>query len=127
MPVPSSLYEQILIESQKSPEAPAIRAPRKETMSYGELSRHIRSIALHLSRLGIQHGDRVAVVLPNGPEMATAFLAVSSVCACAPLNPTYPYNEFLFSLSDLHVKALVALQGTKLLCTWRLPHWKSRS
>ncbi len=110
---PSSLYELILNESQISPQGPAIRAPRKETLSYGELSQHLRSIALQLSRLGIHHEDRVAVVLPNGSEMATAFLAVSSVCACAPLNPGYQYDEFLFSLSDLHIKALVTLAGSK--------------
>jgi acyl-CoA synthetase (AMP-forming)/AMP-acid ligase II/acyl carrier protein len=45
--------------------------------------------------------------------MATAFLALSSVCACAPLNPSYPLDEFHFSLSDLHVKALVALAGSE--------------
>ena len=113
MPSPSSLYELILNESQISPQAPAIRAPGKETLSYGELSRHLQSTALQLSRLGIKAGDRVAVVLPNGPEMATAFLAVSSVCACAPLNPGYPYDEFHFSMSDLHVRALVALPGSE--------------
>jgi acyl-CoA synthetase (AMP-forming)/AMP-acid ligase II len=113
MPGPSSLYELILNESQISPQAPAIRAPGKETLSYGELSQHLQSTALQLSRLGIKAGDRVAVVLPNGPEMATAFLAVSSVCACAPLNPGYPYDEFIFSLSDLHVRALVALPGSE--------------
>ncbi len=58
--------------------------------------------------MGIRPGDRVAVALPNGPEMATAFLAVSTVCACAPLNPAYSLDEFRFSLTDLHIKALVA-------------------
>ena len=53
----------------------------------------------------------MAVVLPNGPEMATAFLAVSSVCACAPLNPAYRVEEFTFSLKDLRVKALVTGYG----------------
>ena len=43
------------------------------------------------------------MVLPNGPEMATAFLAISSVCTCAPLNPAYSFDEFLFSLSDLQI------------------------
>ena len=40
-----------------------------------------------LNELGIGRGDRVAIVLPNGPEMATAFVAVASAATAAPLNP----------------------------------------
>jgi acyl-CoA synthetase (AMP-forming)/AMP-acid ligase II/acyl carrier protein len=112
MPDPCSLFELILNESSTWPQAPAILSLGKETLTYGELSRHLQSITLQLSRLGFREGDRLAVVLPNGSEMATAFLAISSVCSCAPLNPAYPFDEFLFSLSDLHVKALVALPGS---------------
>ena len=32
----------------------------------------------HAQRLGIGRGDRVAIVLPNGPEMAAAFLAIGA-------------------------------------------------
>jgi oxalate---CoA ligase len=48
-------------------------------------------------------------VLPNGPEMATAFLAVSSFAACAPLNPAYQAAEFRFYLQDLGARALMLL------------------
>jgi acyl-CoA synthetase (AMP-forming)/AMP-acid ligase II/acetyltransferase-like isoleucine patch superfamily enzyme/acyl carrier protein len=49
----------------------------------------------------------VAVVLPNGPEMASAFVAVASGAACAPLNPAYKAEEFDFYLSDLGARALI--------------------
>ena len=42
-----------------------------------------------LNAIGIGRGDRVAIVLPNGPEMATAFLAVACGATTAPLNPAY--------------------------------------
>ena len=108
---PRTLYHLIKDEGNNTPQAPAIHFPGKKTLSYGELSRHLLSTALTLTRLGIRPNDRVAVVLPNGSEMATAFLAISSVSTCAPLNPGYPMEEFIFSLSDLHVKTLVALRG----------------
>ena len=111
MPSPCSLYKIICDESSQWQQAPAIKSPGKETLTYGELARHLHSISLQLSRMGIRKGDRLALVLPNGPEMATAFLAISSVCACAPLNPSLPFDEFHFSLSDLHIKALVTLAG----------------
>ena len=51
--------------------------------------------------------DRVALVLPNGPEMAVAFLAVAAGATCAPLNPAYSANEFDLYLADLHAQALI--------------------
>jgi acyl-CoA synthetase (AMP-forming)/AMP-acid ligase II/acyl carrier protein len=108
---PSLLYLLILDQAKKSPEAPAILSPDKKALSYRQLNQQIDSTTLQLTRLGIRPGERVAVVLPNGPEMATAFLAISSVCTCAPLNPAYLVDEFKSSLTDLGVKALVALPG----------------
>src|SRR5205823_13272939 len=60
----------------------------------------------------VRRGDRVAVVLPDGPEMAAAFLAVASGAACAPLNPLYRVREFEFYLSDVGARALIVPTGT---------------
>ena len=51
------------------------------------------------------------MVLPNGPEMAAAFLAVACGATTAPLNPAYRGDEFDFYLSDLNAKALMIQQG----------------
>ncbi len=108
---PSLLYSIIINQSKNRPQASAILSPDKIALSYHLLSRHIYSTALYLTRLGIRPVDRVAVVLPNGPEMATTFLAISSVCTCAPLNPSYRLEEFKLSMENLHIKALVTLPG----------------
>ena len=60
-----------------------------------------------LTCAGIQRGDRVAVVMPNGAEMASLFLGVASVSTCAPLNPAYRKSEFEFYLSDLEPKLVI--------------------
>jgi acyl-CoA synthetase (AMP-forming)/AMP-acid ligase II len=52
-------------------------------------------------------------VLPNGPEMATAFLGVASATASAPLNPAYRKDEFEFYLKDLNAKALIIEAGSE--------------
>ena len=65
------------------------------------------SVAGTLAGLGIGAGDRVAIVLPNGPEMATAFLSVAAVSCAAPLNPAYKADEFTFYLSDLRPAAII--------------------
>jgi acyl-CoA synthetase (AMP-forming)/AMP-acid ligase II len=61
--------------------------------------------------MGIGRNDRVAIVLPNGPEMAAAFVAVASSATTAPLNPAYRADEFEFYLTDLKAKALLVQQG----------------
>ena len=50
-------------------------------------------------------------MLPNGPEMATAFLTVAAVCCAAPLNPAYKADEFDFYLADLKPAAIVLAAG----------------
>ena len=53
-------------------------------------------IAGQLNARGVGRGDRVAIVLPNGPEMATAFLAVAATATTAPLNPGLPRGRARF-------------------------------
>ncbi len=66
-----------------------------------------------LNAMGIGRGDRVGIVLPNCPEMATAFVAVASTCTAAPLNMAYRADEFEFYLSDLKAKALIVASGSE--------------
>src|SRR5262249_55819018 len=53
----------------------------------------------------------VALVLPNGPELACAFLGVAAVARAAPLNPGYRLHELTFYLRDLNARALIVLAG----------------
>ena len=71
----------------------------------------MHSTVAALNTLGVGRGDRVGIVLPNGPEMATAFLGVAAGAVAAPLNPAYRAEEFEFYLSDLGAKALVVAAG----------------
>lgn len=81
------------------------------SLSYGALADRVRGLAGQLRASGIGPDDRVALVLPNGPEMAVAFLAVASCAAAAPLNPAYRADEFEFYLDDLQPKALLTMPG----------------
>jgi acyl-CoA synthetase (AMP-forming)/AMP-acid ligase II/acyl carrier protein len=112
MKTPRLLYHLIIEAGNLTPQAPAIWFPEKEVLTFRELSLHLQSICLQLTRLGMRPGYRLAVVLPNGPEMATTFLAISAVCTCAPLNPAYRVEEFKASMEDLQVKALVTSYGS---------------
>ncbi|MGF1624125.1 MAG: acyl--CoA ligase [Alphaproteobacteria bacterium] len=87
--------------------AVAVAAPERASMSYGALDAFIGQTRARLRDLGIGRGDRVAIVLPNGPEMAVAFVAVAGAATTAPLNPAYRAEEFAFYLQDLRARAVL--------------------
>ena len=91
--------------------AAAIGAPARKALTHGELRALITRTVARLNELGAGRNDRVAIVLPNGPEMAACFLAVASGTASAPLNPAYRQDEFEFYLGDLNARLLIAMQG----------------
>jgi len=92
--------------------APALAAPGRAPLTYGGLRRLATATRDRLNGLGIGRDDRVAIVLPNGPEMAAAFVAIGASATTAPLNPAYRDEEYAFYLSDLNAKALVVEAGS---------------
>ncbi|MGM0586166.1 MAG: acyl--CoA ligase [Pseudomonadota bacterium] len=88
-------------------DAPALGAPGRDWMSCAALRAQVRRVLDQFAGAGVGAGDRVAIVLPNGPEMAAAFVAVASGATAAPLNPAYREDEFDFYLSDLRAKLLI--------------------
>jgi oxalate---CoA ligase len=94
-------------------DAVALAAHQTPPLTYAGLRALIERTTATLNDLGIGLGDRVAIVLPNGPEMATAFLSVASAATSAPLNPAYKQEEFEFYLEDLKAKALIVEAGSE--------------
>jgi oxalate---CoA ligase len=90
-----------------SSDAAAIGAPGRSALSYHGLRRLAERTGAVLNGAGVGRGDRVAIVLANGPDAASAFLAVACHAVTAPLNPSYRPEEFAFYLSDLKARALI--------------------
>jgi oxalate---CoA ligase len=109
MTVFSTIHELL---AGKPATTPAFAASGCPPLTYGGLRAHIERTVASLNRLGIGRNDRVALVLPNGTEMATAFVAVAAGATSAPLNPAYRADEFEFYLSDLNAKALIVERGS---------------
>jgi acyl-CoA synthetase (AMP-forming)/AMP-acid ligase II len=106
-----AIYELLARQAQRNPEAIAIAAPGRAPLTYGDLYDQLNYTVRRLNEIGLGRNDRIAIVLPNGPEMAVAFLAVASGATSAPLNPAYTPQEFDFYLADLKAKALLAQAG----------------
>ena len=92
---------------KKAPGRAAILAPGHAPLSYAALRVRVALAVRELRILGIKHGDRVAVVLPNGPEAAVAIIAVASAAICVPLNPSFTDDEWHRYFAALRVTALV--------------------
>ena len=86
---------------------PALLAIDGTALSYAELAVCTDRIARRLATLKIAAGDRVAVVAPNGIDMAVAVLGVMRCATCAPLNPLYQQAEFEYFMDDLEPRALL--------------------
>jgi acyl-CoA synthetase (AMP-forming)/AMP-acid ligase II len=95
-----------------APDTPALSAPQRPPLSHGALRTLIDDTLAWLNARGLGRGDRVAIVLPNGPEMASCFLACASGTTSAPLNPAYRADEFEFYLSDISARALIVEAGS---------------
>jgi acyl-CoA synthetase (AMP-forming)/AMP-acid ligase II/aryl carrier-like protein len=55
----------------------------------------------------------VAILAPNSPELALAFLGSASYATSAPLNPAYQKDELAFYLGDLEASALLVASTLK--------------
>ncbi|MDQ2799392.1 MAG: long-chain fatty acid--CoA ligase [Armatimonadota bacterium] len=80
-----------------------------ETLTYQNVSERVREVALGLRALGIERGDRVAILSENRPEWAVLDLATLAAGAVSvPVYPTLPASQVAHILSDSGAKAIIA-------------------
>ncbi len=96
------------------PDAAAILAPGRAPLSYARLYQHIGDVGRVLRTMGIGREDRVAIMLPNGPELAVAIFSVASNAACAVVNPAYAADELARYFDALRLRAVVIPAGVDL-------------
>ena len=93
-------------------DAIALSAPGRTGIAYHALRMQAAVVGRQLRGAGVGPEDCVAIVLDNGPAMASAFVCLAPWCATAPLNPAYKADEFAFYLADLNAKALLVAAGS---------------
>jgi oxalate---CoA ligase len=83
--------------------SPALLVPDDDrVLTYAQVADRIETLAGRLAALGVRRGDRVALSLPNGPDVVLLLLAITAVgAAAAPLNPAYTQSEYAFYLTDV--------------------------
>ena len=80
------------------------------SVSYARLDDESDALAAALSTLGVQRGDRLALVLPNCPQFFIAeFAAWKAGAVVVPLNPTYSERELESALNSTQAEIVVTL------------------
>jgi long-chain acyl-CoA synthetase len=70
-------------------------------ITYGQLDGAVNRFANALTKLGVRKGDKVAIVLPNMPQMVIATYAIFRLGAVAVMNnPLYTERELAYQLND---------------------------
>jgi len=108
---PAGGLDDLITASRAGPDAPAILSPGLLPLTTAALARELVSFRARLAALGVQPGDRVALVARNGPVMATAVLGIMASASCAPLNPQYTRDELGFYLADLRPTVVIVDDG----------------
>ena len=92
----------------------AISASGRADLTYGLFASLCEETAAALRARGLARNDKLAIVLPNGPDMAASFVAAATAVTAAPLNPAYREDEFHFYMDDLKARALLVEEGEHL-------------
>src|SRR5262245_46156179 len=110
MALPTTLAD---LFPQADPNHPAVILPEDgSTVTHRWLLNQVEELAATLHGVGLQPGQVVAIVLPNGVEYLYCFLAVARArLIAAPLNPAYKAEEFRFYLEDSGASAVIAPPG----------------
>ncbi len=116
MPV-ESLALALKETAQQRPEHAALVAGDAR-VSYGELAVAVERLAAGMMDLGVEPGDRVALVLPNCPQLVMSYLAAARLGAVTvPLNPLLTPAEAGYIVQDAEARAIVAIEQTAPLAT----------
>jgi len=109
-PYPKSTLLDIVSETAKQrPEHIALLFKGRK-ISYAELDRLSDAFANALIDLGVNKGDRVALMLPNSPQFVISLLGIwKAGGVVVPLNPLYTEHELHHALVDCGAETIVVL------------------
>jgi acyl-CoA synthetase (AMP-forming)/AMP-acid ligase II/acetyltransferase-like isoleucine patch superfamily enzyme/acyl carrier protein len=93
-------------------ETPAIASidPGRDSLTFSALLDFVRDRG-RLDAFGLKPGDRCAIALTEGPELAVCLLAISTRCVAAPMNPWSPAGEITADLMATGAKAVIVQAG----------------
>ncbi len=103
------LHQTLTDSARRFPERPALEFYGR-SLTYQELEDLTGRFASALTELGVQKGDRVAVMLPNVPQTLIAYFGTLKMGACVvQTNPLYVAREISHQINDSGAETIVTL------------------
>ncbi len=103
--------KKIAIESKQNPE--------KQTLTYSELLSRVEALASYLAVNGVKQGDKVSIILPNGPDWPVIFFALSYLGSIAvPLDPAFSEKDIRNIIDDSGAKFVYTSDKDRKLATF---------
>jgi long-chain acyl-CoA synthetase len=110
--IPDTLLHELLSDSaRRYPDRTVIRFFGR-SITYRELDRAATRFANALTGLGVRKGDRVALFMPNCPQMVIAYYGgLRAGAVLVPCSPLYVENELQHQLEDAEASVIVSLSA----------------
>src|SRR5690348_6797905 len=105
-----TIFELLSSQAEQRPEAIAIETAGDTVLTYGEVLSRTTALMQALYSRGVSRESRVAIVLPNGADLAVGLLAISAMATSVPLNPIYRRDEYEAYFAAIRVTHLLTLQ-----------------
>ena len=99
--------KELIFNGNQNPDHPALESPGYQPLTYRDLRKQVLRFIKTLTAMGFCRNDRIAVIMPAGPETAVLGIAVMTGFTHTPLNPQYKEPEFQAVFSRLNVKAVI--------------------
>ena len=104
--------QSLVFSSNQDPDNIAVESPGSAPLTYRDLRKQVLYVVTALNSQQFQRNDRIALIVPPGPEMAVMMVAVMAGFSCVPLNPHDTKPDYERNFSRIGVKALVVQTGT---------------
>ncbi|WP_100331780.1 long-chain-fatty-acid--CoA ligase [Bacillus xiapuensis] len=108
-------YEKRTVQSylsnaaERYPKKTAIHFLGKE-LTFKEIYESALKLGTYLKKIGIRKGDRVAIMLPNGPQAVISYFGVLYAGGVVvPTNPLYMEREIEYQMTDSGAKVMITL------------------
>src|SRR5260221_13300950 len=107
-----TVHDVLQEQAQLRPDASAILSLEHSPLSYGRLYEHIQYTIQALHSFGVGRFQRVGLIAPPGPELATAMLSIASCATVVPLNPNLQAAEYQSYFPLLKLDWIMVPAGT---------------
>jgi acyl-CoA synthetase (AMP-forming)/AMP-acid ligase II len=101
----------ILFDRDQDPDHNAIECPGFYPLTYRDLRLQIKYVVKALNSLGFHRNDRIAIIMPAGPETAVTIISVMAGFTAVPLNPQARDPEYSTYFSQLKINAVIVRKG----------------